>query len=309
MLSDSHVAVTGAFGFTGHAIASQLVGLGCDVITLARRIDRGDPLAASIRATPLDFTRPADLAEALTGVDVLFNTFWIRFPRGTQSFERAIAETNVLLGAAERAGVPRIVHVSVVGAAHDGPTPYVRAKAVVEDAVKASGLAWSIVRPTLTFGPDDILINNMAWALRRLPAYGLPGAGSYPIQPVHVDDVARICIDLADANAGQTVDAAGPETMPFRRMVEIVRSAVNSRSILVPMPAWSVVAAGRALGLLVRDVVLTPDEIRELTTGFLTSKQEPLGQIRFSEWVPAHAHRLGRRWSSELARNYRDAPD
>jgi uncharacterized protein YbjT (DUF2867 family) len=301
------VAVTGAFGFTGRAIARQLVDKGLDVVTLTRRVDHSDPLARSIEAVGLDFGRPADLTAALEGVTTLFNTYWIRFPRGAESFERAVAETAVLIGAARQAGVRRIVHISVVGAAYEAPTPYVRAKAVVEDIVRSSGLEWSIVRPTLTYGPNDILVNNMAWALRRLPIYGLPGAGTYTIQPVHVDDVARICLELSDGEAGRTVDAAGPDILPFRVMVETVRSAVGSRSIVIPMPGWAVLTAGRLLGVIVRDVVLTPNEIEELTTSFLTSSEPPLGRIRFSEWVAANAGGLGRAWSSELARNYRDA--
>jgi uncharacterized protein YbjT (DUF2867 family) len=305
MDAHSKLAVTGAFGFTGRVIARQLVDQGCDVITLTRHIDHADPLARSIDAVKLDFGRPSDMAAALEGVGTLFNTYWIRFPRGAESFERAIAETAVLVGAARQAGVRRIVHISVVGAAHDAPTPYVRAKAVVEDVVRSSGLEWSIVRPTLTYGPDDILVNNMAWALRRLPIYGMPGAGTYTIQPVHVDDVARICIEMAEGEAGRTVDAAGPDVMRFRSMVETVRSAVGSRSLVVPMPTWAVLDAARVLGFLVRDVVLTADEIRELTSSFLTSTRPPLGRIQFADWVTANAAILGRRWSSELARNFR----
>ena len=305
MNREHSVAVTGPFGFTGRAIARQLVDRGFDVVTLTRRVDHADPLARSIRSVALDFGRPANLAAALDGVATLFNTYWIRFPRGTESFERAIAESAVLLAAAREAGVGRIVHISVVGADHEAPTPYVRAKAVVEDMVRASGLEWSIVRPTLTYGPGDILVNNMAWALRRLPLYGLPGSGTYTIQPVHVDDVARICIESAHGQPGRTVDAAGPDVMPFREMVETVRSAIGSRSVIVPMPTWGVVAAGRLLGLVVRDVVLTRDEMRELTTSFLTSSQPPLGRIGFKDWVTASADVLGRKWSSELARNYR----
>ena len=305
--SKARVALTGAFGFTGRAIARQLVDQGRDVVTLTRRIDHADPLARSIESVALDFGRPTDLSRALGGVDTLFNTYWIRFPRGPESFERAIAESAVLLAAAREAGVRRIVHISVVGADHDAPTPYVRAKAVVEDMVRASGLEWSIVRPTLTYGAGDILVNNMAWALRRLPLYGMPGSGAYTIQPVHVDDVARICIDLADGKPGHTVDAAGPDVMPFREMVETVRSAVGSRSVILPMPTWTVLAAGRLLGLLVHDVVLTPDEISELTASFLTSRESPLGQIGFKAWVTSNADSLGRRWSSELARNYRSS--
>ncbi|MGH2408492.1 MAG: SDR family oxidoreductase [Candidatus Limnocylindrales bacterium] len=301
-------AVTGAFGFTGRAIAAQLLEADREVVTLARRVDVADPIASQLFVRPLDFTAPARLADALSGVDTLYNTYWIRFPRGGSTFEGAVEQSSALFAAAREAGVRRIVHVSVVRADPAGATPYVRAKGELEERLKASGLEWSIVRPTLTYGPSDILVNNLAWALRRPPLYGIPGRGRYPIQPVHVDDVARICLEAAEAPAGHTVDAAGPDTMPYREMVAIVRRAVRSHSLVVPLPMAAVLAAARVLGVLVRDVVLTRNELLELTSGLLTSEAPPLGRIAFAPWVTANADALGRRWSSELARNYRNAP-
>lgn len=301
-------AVTGAFGFTGRVLATQLLDAGHSVVTLTRRAGAGDPLAARIEVRPIDHDRPADLVSALAGVETLYNTYWLRFPRGGQTFVGAVARSAVLLAAARDAGVRRIVHVSVVNAAPDAETPYVRAKAALEAVVRSSGLEWAIVRPTLTYGPSDILINNLAWALRRLPVYGVPGRGRYTVQPVHVEDVARICIEAATGEPGRVIDAAGPETLTYRELVDIVRSAVGSRSIVLPMPHVAVLAAARVLGLLVRDVVLTVDEIRELTSSLLTSHEPPDGTIRLSDWVPANADALGRRWSSELARNYRLKP-
>jgi uncharacterized protein YbjT (DUF2867 family) len=301
-------AVTGSFGFTGRAITERLLAAGREVVTLSRRSGRGDPLAERIQVEPYQPDgdgAPERLASVLSGVDTLYSTSWIRFPRDGLTYERSVAQSAVLLAAARHAGVRRVVHVSVVKAAVDAPTPYVRAKAALESVVRASGIEWVIVRPTLTFGPGDILINNLAWALRRLPVYGLPGRGRYRVQPVHVDDVARICVEGAAGEAGRTIDAAGPETLEYREMVRIIRSAVRSRSLVVPMPAPVVLAAGRVIGQFVGDVVLTPDEITELTTSFLTSTQVPLGMIRLTEWVGAHANELGRLWSSELARNYR----
>jgi len=298
-------AVTGAFGFTGRAIATRLLEAGREVVTLSRRTGRSDDLTRRMAVKPLDFTRPDQLVEALTGVETLYNTYWLRFPRGALSYERAVEQSVILFVAARQAGVGRIVHVSVVNASTDGPTPYVRAKGQLEAMVEVSGIPASIVRPTLTYGAGDILVNNLAWALRRLPLYGIPGDGRYPIQPVHVDDVARICIEAAGAAAGTTIDAAGPDTLTYREMVEIVRKAIGSRSVLVPMPRVAVLAAARLLGLLVRDVVLTSDELLELSSGFLSSRASPLGRIGFASWVGANADALGRRWSSELSRNYR----
>ena len=307
-------AVTGAFGFTGRAIAEQLLAAGSQVVTLSRRPGHpDDPLAARIQVKPLDFSRPAGLTAALQGVDTLYNTYWMRFPRGTATFETAVADSTILLAAAREAGVRRVVQVSVVGADPEGATPYVRAKGVLEGVVRASGLEWAIVRPTLTYGPNDILINNLAWALRRLPVYGIPGRGRYPIQPVHVDDVARICLDAGQGPAGQgpsgqVLDAAGPDTLEYRRLVALVRAAVGSHSVVLPMPASVVLAAARALGLLVGDVVLTRHELMELSSGLLTSREPARGRIRLEEWLREHGPELGRRWASELKRNYSAPP-
>lgn len=299
------VALTGAFGFTGRALATRLLDVGHPVVTLSRRSGVRDPLAARLTVRPFDTTRPSKLAENLAGVDTLFNTYWVRFPRGATTFEGAVARSGVLLAAARDAGVRRVVHVSVVNAAADAETPYVRAKAALEAVVRSSGLEWVIVRPTLTYGPGDILINNLAWALRRLPVYGLPGFGRYTVQPVHVEDVARICVEAAECEPGRTVDAAGPEILPYRELVDAVRRAIGSRAVVLPMPASVVLAAAKVLGVLVRDVVLTRDELRELTASLLTSREPALGTTRITDWVRANADTLGRRWSSELARNYR----
>ena len=297
-------AVIGALGFTGRAIAARLLEQGRSVVTLTTRPPGGDALAERLVVRPLDFGRPADLADSLAGVDTLYNTYWIRFPRGDMTFDTAVARSEVLLAAARQATVRRVVHLSVVGARHDGLTPYVRAKAALEDRVRSARLEWAIVRPTLTLGSGDILINNLAWALRRLPVYGLPGSGRYPIQPVHVDDVARICIEVANGASGVVADAAGPEILAYGDLVRTVRSAVHSRSLVVPMPHVAVLAAARVLGAVVDDVVLTRDELRELSAGLLTSREPARGVISATEWIAAHGDELGRQWASELRRNY-----
>jgi Nucleoside-diphosphate-sugar epimerases len=301
------VAVTGAFGFTGHALAEHLLDAGHEVVTLSRRSGAGDSLASRVTVRPIDGVAIPELAASLAGVQTLFNTYWLRFPRGTQTFEGVMARSAMLLAAAREAGVRRVVHVSVINATFDAETPYVRAKAALESVVRSSGLEWVIVRPTLLYGFGDILINNLAWALRRLPIYGMPGFGRYTVQPVCVDDLARICVEAAEGEPGRVVDAAGPETLQYRELVALVRGAIGSRALVVPMPGLVVLAAARLLGLIVGDVVLTRDEIRELTASLLTTKEAARGEIRISDWVTANAATLGRRWSSELDRNYRTA--
>jgi len=282
-------SVTGATSFTGSFIARRLTEAGHDVRNLGR-------------AELADTDR---LAAALSGIDTLYNTFWIRFERGPATYRWAIERSQVLFDAARRAGVRRIVHLSVINASHDAPTAYFRAKAVVEDALRASGVSHAIVRPTVTFGPGDILVNNLAWTLRRLPAFGIPGDGRYPIQPVHVDDVAAVAVRAGGIAGDVTLDAGGPDVMAFNEFVALVRYAIGSRAVVVHMPVTASLTAARMIGLLVRDVVLTRHEVTELQRHLMFSAEPPAGTIRLADWLAANADGIGRHWASELDRHFR----
>jgi NADH dehydrogenase len=211
----------------------------------------------------------------------------------------------MLFSAAKSAGVGRIVHVSIANPSLESPLPYFRGKALVEAALAQSGLRHSIVRPTWIFGGErDVLTNNIAWIMRRMPVFALPGDGSYLVQPVHIDDLARICTDAASPTGDLVIDAAGPERMPFRDLVALIRSAVNARSPIVHLPPSLMAVAARGLGLLVRDVVLTPDEVKGLMAGLLVSHDPPLGRIAFSDWIDEHKTSVGRSYANELRRHF-----
>jgi NADH dehydrogenase len=306
MSNDTSVdLVTGAFSYSGSHIAERLLDAGRPVRTLTFHPHRAHPLQASIESRTYRFDDPAALARSLQGVSTLYNTFWVRFDHGQTSFANAIESSRMLFYAARSAGVERIVHVSITNPSIESPLPYFRGKALVEYALAQSGVRYSIVRPTWIFGGErDVLANNIAWILRRMPAFALPGSGCYPVQPVHVDDLARICVDAANADGDVVIDAAGPETMPFGELVTLVRSAVDARSPIIHMPAPVMAATARALGLLVRDVVLTPEEIKGLMAGLLVSRDPPLGQIAFSEWLDEHKTSVGRSYANELHRHF-----
>lgn len=300
--------VTGAFGYTGSRIAERLLDAGRTVRTMTRRTTRDHPLAARIEVKPAAFD-DASLAAALTGVDTLYVTYWMRFPRGRATWDEMVGNVARLADAARRHGVRRLVYISVSNARPDSSTAYFRAKAAAEDRVRAAAIptmSAAIVRPTLLYGPSDILINNMAWTLRRMPVFGIPGDGRYRVQPVHVNDVADLCVRLGATDEAVETDAAGPEAFTFDELVRLVKAAVHSRALLLHMPAVLVLAATRVIGLGVRDVVLTRDEIRELMESLLAGS-EPAGTCptRFSDWIVAHAADVGRRYDSELGRNFR----
>lgn len=297
--------VTGAFSYTGRAIAEELLRRGRAVRTLTRRPAPADPLAARIESAELQFADEAALREALTGAGVLYNTYWVRFAHGEITFERAVANTRILLRAAREAGVRRVVQLSVTNPSLGSPLAYFRGKAQVEQDVAGSGLSHAVVRPTLVFGPRDILVNNIAWALRRSPLFPIPGEGRYRVQPVSVEDVASICADAADRADDVVLDAAGPETLTYEQVVLLVRAAVGSRSRVVHWPRGIVLALARVAGAARRDVLLTTEELAGLEASLLVSDRPPLGTASFRSWVAANGESLGRGYVSELARNFR----
>lgn len=297
--------VTGAFSYSGSYIAKQLLDAGRRVRTLTFHPGREHPLQGRVEAAVYRFDDTAALARSLEGVSTLYNTFWVRFDHGHTSFANAIESSRMLFFAAQRAGVERIVHVSITNPSIDSTLPYFRGKALVEYALAQTGVPYSIVRPTWLYGGErDVLANNIAWILRRMPAFAIAGNGSYPVQPVHVDDLARICVDTADSDKDLVVDAAGPESFAFRDLIKLVRSSVNARSPIVRLPPSVMAATARALGLLVHDVVLTPDEIRGLMAGLLVSHDPPLGTIAFSEWLDEHSTSIGQSYANELDRHF-----
>jgi uncharacterized protein YbjT (DUF2867 family) len=306
----SHVdLVTGAFSYSGSHIAQRLLDAGRQVRTLTAHVDREHPLRGDVEALGYRFDDPAALVKSLEGVSTLYNTYWVRFDRGQTTFANAVENSRMLFYAAQRASVERIVHVSITNPSIDSPLPYFRGKALVEYALAQAGTSYAIVRPTWLFGGQrDVLVNNIAWILRRLPVFALPGNGAYPVQPVHVDDLARICVEAAGAEDDLVIDAAGPERMPFAELVALVQAAVDSHGPVIPLPPILMAVAARALGLLVGDVVLTPDEITGLTDGLLISHDPPRGQIAFSHWLEEHAASIGRSYANELNRHFSARP-
>lgn len=297
--------VTGAFSYSGSRIAGRLLDSGRSVRTLTFHPNRPHPLQGRVETLPYRFDSQVALAESLDGVTTLFNTYWVRFDHGRASFENAVANSRALFCAARRAGVARVVHVSIANPSLESALPYYRGKALVELALAEAGVPYSIVRPTLVFGGDrDVLVNNIAWILRRMPVFALPGSGGYPVQPVHVDDLARICEQAARVDGDAIIDAAGPETMTFDELVRAVRSAVRARSPILRLPPVAMSAASRALGLLVHDVVLTADEISGLTAGLLVSHDPPLGQTAFSDWLAENGRSIGDAYANELQRHF-----
>ena len=301
--------VTGALSYTGRYVARRLVGAGVTVRSLTRHRDDVNEFGDRIDTAPLDFSDPEALRRSMRGAGVLYNTYWIRFPHRQVAFDGAVENTRILFEAAAEAGIERIVHISVSNASLDSTLPYVSAKARVEETLRSLGVSHAIIRPTLLFGAGDLLINNMAWALRRFPFFPVFGKGDYAVQPVYVDDVAALAVGAGTRNGNTTVDAAGPDTFTYEELVRLVAAAVGVRCRLLRTQPSIGLTLTRLVGLMVRDVVLTSDEVDELMSGMFTSATEPTGVAKLGDWLHDNAASLGREYRSELSRNYRSVGD
>jgi uncharacterized protein YbjT (DUF2867 family) len=299
-------AVTGAFSYSGAAIARELRAAGHRVRTLTGHPGSA-PAGTDIEARPLDFADPAGLAESLRGVHTLYNTYWVRFPHGGVDHEAAVGNSRALFEAAQRAGVRRIVHTSITNPSLDSPYPYFRGKAEVERILAGTGVPHAIARPAILFGGNGVLVNNIAWLLRRVPVFAIGGRGDYRVRGIHVDDLARLYVTLGARDDTVTLDAVGPQSLTFRQMVDQIRAAVGSRAAVVTVPAPVLFGLSSVLGLALRDTLLTREEYEAMADGLADSAGPATGETVFTDWVAAHGAELGRSYANELERHFRPA--
>ncbi len=303
--------VTGAYGYIGRYITRRLLDSGQAVKTITTHTDKPNPFGEAVLAFPYNFDRLDRLTESLRGAEVLYNTYWIRFEHGGATFSGAVQNTRTLFECAKRAGVRRIVHISVTHPDIVSDLPYYRGKALQERSLEDIGLPYSIVRPTLVFGVEDILVNNIAWLMRTFPLFPIFGSGEYRLQPVYVGDLAQIAVQEGLASGTRVIDAVGPESFSFEQMVRLMGRYLKPELRYMHMPAWLGVGLGKIIGLAVGDVILTRDEAQGLMEERLTSSQPPNGGTKFPEWIASHKDKIGLSYTSELKRhfNWKPRPD
>jgi uncharacterized protein YbjT (DUF2867 family) len=298
------VTITGAFSYTGKYVARLLLDRGYSVRTLTGHPGRENPFGELVEVFPYNFDRPEELRKSLHGTSTVINTYWVRFPRGEATFETAVRNTRMLIEAAKDAGVGRIVHVSIANPSADSPLGYYRGKAELEQVVIDSGLSYTVVRPTVIFGDEDILINNIAWFVRRFPVFGIPGDGRYRIRPIYVKDMARLMAEAVDARGNALIDAVGPETYTFEELVRLIARSIGRSVPFVHVPASFAYLSTLVAGWFLGDVVLKWEEYRGLMDDLLAPEGPAAGSTRLSEWLAAHKELVGMRYASEVTRHY-----
>jgi uncharacterized protein YbjT (DUF2867 family) len=297
--------VSGAFGYIGKYIARQLLQQGEQVATITTHPGKPNPFGGSVKAFAYDFDQPDLLKNHLCGAATLYNTYWVRFEHYGATFSQAVQNTATLFECARRAGVQKIVHISVTNASINSSLPYYAGKGLQEQALINCGVPYSIVRPTLVFGDEDILVNNIAWLMRKFPVFPIFGDGQYRVQPVFVEDLAAITVESADQRSSETIDVIGPENYTFEDFVRLIAGTIKPQEILFHLSPWLGIILGQLIGLALGDIVLTRDELQGLMTNLLTSVQAPNGNTRFSEWLLDHRETVGATYSSEWRRHFK----
>jgi NADH dehydrogenase len=301
MNRDIH-AVTGAFGYSGKYIAKRLIAEDRKVITITNSLQRKNPFGSKLQVFPFNFENPQKLKETLEGVSVLYNTYWVRFNHKTFTYADAVQNTETMFNAAIEAGVKRIVHISITNPSKDSHLEYFSGKARLEQTLKETGISYAILRPTVLFGKEDILINNIAWGLRYLPVFGVFGNGNYKLQPIYVDDLANLAVQKGRETDNSVINAIGPETFTYRELVKTVSEIIGKRRPIVSVPPVFGYAAGWVIGKIVNDVMITKEEIEGLMANLLYVESPPTGITKLTNWAKKHSETLGLKYTSELAR-------
>ena len=297
--------ITGAFSYTGKYITRRLLAMGKEVRTLTGHPNNPNPFGDQVRVYPFNFDKPAELVNSLQGATTLYNTYWIRFSHGSITFDKAVENTKILIKAAQEAGIRRMVHVSITNPTETSQLPYFKGKAILEQAIIDSGLPHAIIRPTVIFGDEDILINNIAWLLRHFPFFPLFGSGDYRLQPVYVEDMADLVVNAGQQNDNMLVDAVGPDIYTFEQLVRLIADKLHRKAALIHVNPALAFFLAKLLEPMVGDVLITRDEVVGLMENLLISQNAPTGHTHLSDWLDQHASTVGTKYASELGRHYR----
>lgn len=295
-------AVIGAFGYTGKYIADKLLNSGIETITLTNKQNKFNLFDGKIKAFPLDFANPKNINSALTNVEVLYNTYWVRFNHKNFNHNDAVNNTKKIFQAAKDAGVQRIVHISITNPSIDSPLEYFRGKAILEKELIDSGISYAILRPAVIFGKEDILINNIAWFIRKFPIFGVLGKGDYRLQPIYVDDLAELAVKYGASRENIIIDAIGPETFTYKELVKTIMNAINVHKPIINIPYQIGYILAKFTGWVKNDVTITKPEIEGLMANLLFTNSPPAGRTKLSDWAKSNSVSLGINYANELSR-------
>ncbi len=296
------IAVTGALGYSGKIITEKLLENGFEVISFTNSLHKPNIFKEKITLKPFHFDQPHVLFENLKDVDVLINTYWVRFNHTKFSHQEAVENTKILMSQATKAGVKKIIHTSITNPNVSSKLEYFKGKGKLEEYLKNLSVQYSILRPSVFFGMNDILINNMAWMIRNLPIMGVFGDGSYQLQPIHIDDFADLIIKEIHSTNSNEINANGPETFTYKELISLIMKTLNINKPIYNTPPFIGYCIGKMISWLKNDVTITREEIKGLMQNYLYIDDIPKGKIKLSVWLEENKNSIGKIYANELER-------
>jgi uncharacterized protein YbjT (DUF2867 family) len=233
------VLLTGARGFVGGEVLRQLLASGHEVVAVSRHL-RATKVPSGVIQVAADITGDG-WQRWCEGCGAAIHLVGIirQVPRAGATFERAhVISTRRVIAACRSLGIRRLIHMSALGARAEAETAYHRTKWQAEEAVRASGLDWTIFRPSPIFGPGDGFSTTIARAMRRLPVFPVFGDGTYRVQPVAVEEVARCFLGALErpVTVGETYQVGGPEALTYNELLRRIAQALGLRRVFVHIP-------------------------------------------------------------------------
>jgi len=261
------ILVTGGTGFIGRHVVARLAE-GGEPVRVAARGSRKADLPSSVEQVTADIVSGEGLAEAMAGADRVAHLVAVITEKGGQRFDAVIrGGTANVVSEAEKAGVKKLVYVSAIGAAQDPKYPYWHAKWQAEQAVAASNLNYTILRPSLVFGPEDDFFNRLQRLIRRAPIVPVAGDGKTRFQPIWVEDVVS-CV-VACLNEGvhdrEIVEIGGSEYYTYNEIIDLIRRKVGTRKPKVHVPLWAMRPGARVLQAVLPSPPVTTDQLAMLS--------------------------------------------
>lgn len=294
--------VTGAYGYTGKYLARRLFSAGLEVGTLTNSPVKEGLFSRPIENFPLCFHDPEKLKASLIDCDVLYITYWVRFNHKHFTHRDAVNNTKILFKAAADAGVRKIVYVSITNADKTSDLEYFSGKGELEEYLQSLGISYSILRPAVIFGLEDILINNIIWMIRRFPFIAVFGDGKYKLQPIFVDDLAKLAIECGKTEESSIIDAIGPETFEYKDLLGLAAKSLGKKLRTLHVSPSIGYYCGKILSWVKKDVTITREEIKGLMDNTLFTESEPAAHTKLSEWMKSNIDMLGIDYHNELDR-------
>lgn len=261
----ARIAITGGTGFVGLHTSWALVAAGHEVRLVARGQRRG-PRVTGTQMVRADVVGGDGLVEALDGSDVVLHLVAVIRERGAQTFDRVNRQgAENVARAAHDAGVGHVIHVSALGADPDPAFPYLATKWAGEQAMRASGIACDVLRPSLMFGTGDGFFTRLVKLIRWNPVVPVPGDGHAMFQPLAITDLARIVVQLVESGPRRiTAEIGGPDWLSLEQIIDIIKGVMHTRRPNVHVPVQAILPAAVLFDKLLPNPPVTPAQLKLL---------------------------------------------